>query len=235
MYIKRMSIAVPFPPEGITLLFGSPDRGKPTKDWIGKPSEEDIDLFLWFLLDEGNVATRPRPVGGHQNLPMRGNFCTYGLPTSGIRTSDLTRRIYACVRVLELAGETNWEACRRVAAARYLEYRLGKTKRGRRRKPSVTADFLNKVNTVRGIYNSAKGHHRWKGRLPERDLELEYWCGLFLLFKEWAQAEYAIAIAESQRRAISIDDLCKEIQGRSEKPDAVVSSVIRKIREIRGD
>jgi hypothetical protein len=230
-----MSAAVPFPPEGITLLLRSPDRGKPTKDWIGKPSEEDIDLFLWFLLDEGNVATRRPAVSGHQNLLMRGNFCAYGLPTSGIRTSDLTRRIYACVRVLELAGETNWEACRRVAAARYLEYRLGKTKRGRRPKPSASADFLNKVNTVRGIYNSAKGHHRWKEGLPERDQELEYWWGHFLLFKEWAQAEYAIAIAESQRRAISMDDLCKEIKGRAEKPGAVISSVIGKIREILGD
>jgi hypothetical protein len=230
-----MRTAVPFPPEGITLLFGSPDGGMPTKDWIGKPSEEDIELFLWFVLDEGNIATRPRAVGGHQDLPMQGNFCAYGLRTSGIRTSDLTRRIYACVRVLELAGETNWEACRRVAAARYLEYRLGNTKRGRRRKPSAPADFLNKVSTVRAIYNSAKARHRWKGGLPERDLELEYWWGSFLHFKEWAQSKYAIAIPESQRRAISMDDLCKEIQGRSDKLAEVLPSVIRKIREIRGE
>lgn len=166
-------------------------------------------------------------------MQMHGNFCTYGLPTPGIRGSDLTRRIYASVRVLELAKETNWEACRRVASD--LDERLGKSKRGSRSKPSSPHDFLNKVNTVRSIYNRAKDRHRWKERLPERDLELESWWGQFLWFKEWAQARYAATIVDSQRRGISTEDLCQEIQARYGKLRAVVSSVIKKIREIRGD
>jgi hypothetical protein len=302
-----MPTAQPFPADGITLPLGSPDGGKPTKDWIGSPTPQDIALFLWFLLADGNVATRPPAFGRHQKAQMHGNFCAYGLPTPGIKGSDLTRRIYACVRVLEFTGETNWEACRRVAS--YLEHRLGRTRRGRRptaiglpdedaaaRAPctplpgttlrtsicrpcwertkrrvpaikhvagtpmchecwsgkslpdeerrerhnhisntSAPHDFLNKVNTVRSIYNRAKDRHRWKEKLPERDLELESWWGQFLWFKEWAEATYAGAIVDSQRRGISIEDLCQEIQARYGKLSAVVSSVIKKIRDIRGD
>jgi hypothetical protein len=307
LYIKRMPTAQPFPAGGITLSLGSPDGGKPTKDWFGKPSQQDVELFLWFLLASGNVATRTPAVGGHQKVQMQGNFCAYGLPTPGIRGSDLTRRIYACVRVLELTGETNWEACRRVVS--YLEHRLGRTRRGRRpeatglpdadaaarapRTPlpgttlrtsicrpcwerakrrvpaikhvagtpmchqcwsgkslpdeerrtkhnhisntSAPNDLLHEVNTVRSLYNRAKDRHRWKEKLPERDLELESWWGQFLWFKEWAQATYAEAIVDSQRRGISIEDLCQEIQVRYGNLSAVVSSVIKKIREIRGD
>lgn len=266
-----MPTAQPFPADGITLLLGSPDGGKPTKDWIGNPTQQDIELFLWFLLADGNVATRPPAFGGHQKVQMHGNFCAYGLPTPGIRGSDLTRRIYSCVRVLEFTGETNWEACRRVAS--YLEHRLGTTRRGRRPNatglavedaaasatgapsPGITLtvsicrpcwerakrrvpaskqvagtpmcsrcwsgksfpdeegrerpnhisnasaphDFLNKVNTIRSIYNRAKDHHRWQEKLPERDLELEHWWGAFLHFNEWAQAKYATAAEDSQR------------------------------------
>lgn len=190
-------------------------------------------MFLWFLLAPGNVATRASAVGGHQKVQMQGNFCAYGLPTPGIRGSDLTRRIYACVRVLEQAEETNWEACRRVAS--YLDYRLGKSKRGSRPRPSAPHDFLNKVTTVRSIYNRAKNRHRWKEKLPERDLELESWWGQFLWFKKWAQARYAATTVDSHRRGISIEDLCQEIQVRYGKASAVVSGVIKKIREIRGD
>lgn len=221
----------PFPAEGITLVLGSPDGGKPTKDWIGKPSEQDVQTFLWFLLADGNVATRIPAVGGHQKVQMHGNFCTYGLRTPSIRGSDLTRRIYACIRVLEFAGVTNWQACKQVAG--YLGDRLGKTKRGRRPKTSAPPDLFNKAYTVRNSYHLAKKCHRWKEKLPERDLELENWWGLFLHFKEWAQATYATAVEDSQRRGISIETLCQEIQARSGRPGAVICNVIRTIYEIR--
>ena len=172
-----MSNALPFPAGGITLLLGSPDGGKPTKDWIGTPSEEVIEVFLRFLLL--NVATRPPSASGHQTLPIRGRFCEYGFPTPGMRGSDLTRRIYACVRLLELTGETNWQACKRVAD--YLQDRLARPKRGRRPKCSAPRDLLNQADTVRSLYNHIKRHHRWKEKLSERDLELEHWWVLFCL------------------------------------------------------
>ena len=121
----------------------------------------------------------PPAVGGHQKSLMRGRFCCYGFPTPGMRGSDLTRRIYAAVRLLELVGEGNWKAC--VSVATYLEFRLGKTKRGRRPKISARRDFLNKVDTVRALYNDAKRRHRWREKLHARDVELEHWWGLFLL------------------------------------------------------
>lgn len=119
--------------------------------------------------------------------------------------------------------------------ASYLDDRLGKSKRGRRSSPSTPHDFLNRVNIVRSIYNHAKNRHRWKEKLPERDLELESWWGQFLLFKKWAEARYAATILDSQQRGISIEDLYQEIQVRYGKHGAVVSSVIKKIRELRGD
>lgn len=237
LYIKRMlplPNGVPeFPIQGITFHGGGPIYGeRPTKDWIVNPSSQDIELFLWFLLC--NVASRPPAEGGHQTLPMRGNFCTYGFPTPGIRESDLSRRIYAGVRFLEeIAGEKNAAACGRVRS--YVGGHFGKTERGRKRKTSRQSDIFDEVQILRSIYNHAKDRHRWKEKLPERDLELEHWWGLFLHFKEWAQRRYYLAVEESDRRGISIDDFCNEYQARFGSLGRVVSSVVKKIREIRGD
>ncbi len=222
-----MPTAVPFPSRGITLSLGSSEGAKPTKDWIGTPSQKDIELFLWFVIR--NPASRQPTASGHQTSPMQSDFCSYSLRTPGMRGSDITRRIYACARLLEITGESNWEACRKVAG--YLEDHLGKTRRGPTRNVSAVRDFLNNVNTVRSIYNQAKRHHRWKEKLPEQDLELEHWWRFFLFFKGWAEPQYYVAVEESNCRGISIESLCKEIEARPGKAGAVVSSVIRKLRE----
>lgn len=180
--LRAVKKTIPFPENGITFLGGFPDGGEPTTVWIGKPSEKDIELFLWFLFS--NVASRPRGAGRHQTRQIEGTLRAYGKPTSHIRGSDLSLRIYAGVRLLEITGKTNKEACATVAT--FLCERLGASKRGRPRNTDRERDSIDRMQTVRSLYNTRKKCHRWPEKLPQRDLELEDWWGSFLNFRDRA-------------------------------------------------
>lgn len=152
-----------------------------TADWIGKPSKQDIEFFLWCMFQ--TVAGRSAGRSKHQNEQISGPFITYG-KSKGQRESDFVQRIYAAVRLLELSGESNWEACCEVANS--VQPRLGTTNRGRPRKALRAREFLDHVNNVRGLFNSYKPHHPFPEKLPNRDTELESWWGHFLDLRKWA-------------------------------------------------
>jgi hypothetical protein len=220
-----MQTPQPFPPEGVTFFGGPIDGERPTREWIGTPSQQDQELFLWLLFE--NIANRPQGKGGHQHLQLVGNFVTYGTPTPQMRGSDLSRRIYAAVRLLEICGETNYEACRRVGAC--LEGRIGSTKRGRPRKSHRPPDFLDRVQTVRSEYNGYKSRHRWPEKLPARDFELEFWWCHFLFFKTWATQKYQDAVDQSKSMRISVEDWCRQRFGSHGKLGAIISNAVRKL------
>lgn len=112
---------------------------------------------------------------------------SYGTPTPEMRGSDISRRIYAAVRILEITGESNWDAC--VTVAERLKGRLGRSRRGRGPRSDGSIEFAHLVETVRSLYNRYKTRgHRWKQFLPGHDHELEYWWGAFLAFRGRATA-----------------------------------------------
>ena len=152
-----------------------------TADWIAKPSKQDIEFFLWCMFE--TVAERPAGKNKHQSEQISGPFITHG-KSKGQRVSDFVERIYAAVRLLEISGESNWEACRKVAAS--VQPVLRVTKRGRPRKASRAPDFLDQVNNVRGLFNSYKPHHPFPEKLPNTDTVLEFWWGHFLDLRKWA-------------------------------------------------
>jgi hypothetical protein len=53
---------------------------------------------------------------------------------------------------------------------------------------------VDKVETVRSIYNRFKLRHPWKEKLPERDLVYEQWCWRFRLFQRWAADRFLSAL-----------------------------------------
>jgi len=175
-------------------------RHLPTADWIGKPSEQDIQFFLWCMFE--TIAKRPQGKGKHQSEQITGPFVTYG-KSKGQRASDLSSRIYAAVRLQELLGVTNWESCRRVAAHASVESHLRTTKRGRPRQAQCPADFLDSVQIVRGLYNSYKRRHRWPEKLPQTDGELEFWWRYFLELRKWAIGLQLRAHDEARRKHFS--------------------------------
>jgi hypothetical protein len=162
-----------------------PVRGVPlpTVDWIGKPSKQDIEFFLWCMFE--TVARRPPGKGKHQTEQLTGPFISYG-KSRGQRGSDFTARLYAAVRLLEILGETNSEACREVARHPSVEPRLRVSGRGRSRTILRCADFLDKLQIVRGLYNSYKRRRRRAEKLPRTDAELEFWWRYFLELRKWA-------------------------------------------------
>jgi hypothetical protein len=205
---KQHTVPSPFPAGGVVVYGGGGVPGlKPTAEWIGKPTPADIELFLCCLFN--HVATRPRGVGKHQGEQIEGDFIAYARPSFQMRGTDRSQRIYAGVRVLEITGETNFEGCRRVAEI--LETRIGKTKRGGRRKGNRPPDFFDKIATVRSLYNRAKDRHRWPEKLPTRDEELEIWWRNFLDFRDWGEPVYLRARSEADRRGIQIKQVCEEL------------------------
>jgi hypothetical protein len=204
---------------------------RPTREWIGSPSREDIELFLWFV--HRHVGSRPPGKTKHQTAQIAGDFIAWGRGggRSVMRATDRTWRIYASVSLLEILGEANWEACREVAEQD--QDRLGTTKRGRPRKQPTPSACYEKVETIRGQYNWAKRHHRWPEKLPERDLELEFWWGAFLHFKAWALAQSQAALRESSGRGISIEQWCKETEAAYVIAGRIVSDVVRELSKMR--
>lgn len=135
-----------------------------------------VDLFVgWVLKDE---AHRSGLRGHRQELPMQGRNLSLQGKITNLRTTDRSERAYVCVRSLELAGEINYEACRSVTAL--IESKLGNSQRGRPRETKCNPDFLDKVGTVRSLYNAFKRRHPFKERLPLEDFCLEKWWWNFI-------------------------------------------------------
>jgi hypothetical protein len=135
-----------------------------------------IERFVSFVLSD--EARRSGSRGHRPRMPMEGPYISIQGQTTYLRGTDRSERVYVCVRSLELAGESNYEACRIVA--RYLDSRLGNSSRGRPRESSRDRDFLDKVETVRSLFNAFKRRHPFKAQLPERDFLLEKWWGMFI-------------------------------------------------------
>jgi hypothetical protein len=78
---------------------------------------------------------------------------------------------YVSVKALQEAGFDNYQSC--CGVAERLESKLGASRRGRPRRTPRSREFADKVETVRSIYNRFRLRHRWKEKLPERDLVYE--------------------------------------------------------------
>ena len=142
----------------------------------------DVDRFTEWVLDPGNVATRPRSPDRHQKLPMRGRHVSRGAHKT-LRASDLSERVYVCVRLLELKGFTNKLACLEVARVLDWKWKLQKTKRGRPRLQKTAPDFWNKSQIVRSLAN--KYRRRYKGMKPD-SVVFDY-VAAFLHFQDWIE------------------------------------------------
>jgi hypothetical protein len=145
--------------------------------------EEAVEFVSWVTSD---LAQRTGKRGHRQEQAMTGTYVSRQGKIEHLRGSDLSERIYVSVSSLQLAGENNHEACRRVAAE--FESRLGKSRRGRPRGSRRKPDFLDLVGSVRSRFNSFKRRHPWGKKLPDHDLVLDNWRARFELYKEWRNA-----------------------------------------------
>ena len=160
---------------------------------------------------------------------MTGPFTSYA-KSKGQRGSDFTARIYAAVRLLEISGTSNLEACREIAKYPSVEARLRPSNRGRPRRTSRGRDFLDQVHTVRGLYNSYKRRHPFPEKLPRTDCVLELWWRQFLQVREWAQA----TIEETNRKRVSIADYFGPLGKSHDDWLAHVISTVRQADSIYG-
>ena len=149
----------------------------------------DVDLFVNWVLDPGNVATRSSSPDGHQELPMQGRHVSRGPQVMHLRGSDLSERVYVCVKVLEQKGFTNQAACNEVAKVLDWKWKSGKTKRGRPRLGKIDPSFWDKIQIVRSLAN--KYRHLWKDRKPD-SVVCDY-VSAFLHFQDWAAYTREIA------------------------------------------
>ena len=126
----------------------------------------------------GDEARRTGLRGHRQKRQMEGRHISIGGKLTYLRATDRSERVYVCVRALQLAGESNFEACRFVAGR--LDSNFGISNRGRRRTSTRARDFLDKVDTVQSVFNAFKRRHPFKAELPTRDFLLDKWCWYFM-------------------------------------------------------
>jgi hypothetical protein len=151
---------------------------------------EAVIAFVCFV--HSDEAQRPSVRGRRQKLPLQARGVSYGVKAHPRRGSDRTERIYVSVTALQVAGSSNYHACCDVADR--WESKLGASRRGRPRRTLRSRQFVDKVETVRSIYNRFKLRHPWKEKLPERDLVYEQWCSRFRLFQQWAADRFLSAL-----------------------------------------
>jgi hypothetical protein len=141
------------------------------------------DRFLAWMLDPGNVARRAPGKGKHQTQTMNGRHTGRGSPTH-MRGSDLTERVWVCVRFLELRSYTNKVACVMVAEALDWKWSEGKSRRGRPRTVQEARGYSANVQTVRTLANS----YRLPGGLRPPDEHIQMWVSFFLSFEDWIES-----------------------------------------------
>jgi len=143
---------------------------------IPELSDKQVDDFLKSLFV--GVARRPKD----KKLARRAGLLGAHVSKQGVRYlhgSDQTELIYVAVRMLELRGRSNRQACATVAKIPGLE--LGKSRRGRPSLHPKGNEFLRRAETIRSIVNRfAKKQHPWTSFLPHRDLILEHYVGCFI-------------------------------------------------------
>ncbi len=152
----------------------------------------DVDRFLKWLLNPGNVATRPISSDKHQKAPMRGRHVSRAGVLKFIRGSDLSERVYVGVRVLELKGFQNKVACLKVAEALDWKWKLGKSKRGRPSVGKTPNDLLARAQIIRSL---AIKYRAFDGSQPYRVSRLEQkpgplicnYVGSYLFFEDWLE------------------------------------------------
>lgn len=146
----------------------------------GTLADEAVVAFVCFVFSD--EAHRPSVRGRRPKLPLQGRHVSYGVKTQR-HGSDRSERIYVAVKALQGAGYGNYQACCEVTGR--MEAKLGTSRRGRPRRIPRTRELADKVETVRSLYNRFKLRHRWKEKLPERDVVYEQWCERFRLFQQW--------------------------------------------------
>ena len=114
-----------------------------------------------------------------------------------MRGSDLTERVWVCVRFLELSNYTNKVACVMVAEALDWKWRAGKSGRGRPRTVQEARGYSANVQNVRSLANS----YRLPGGYRPPDVHIETWVGFFLDFEDWLESLRPELEASSFRRA----------------------------------
>ena len=187
-YIKRMGPLTP----NWTKISDSRERIRSWYSWhrarLARAAQidalgVDLDRFLNWVLDPGNIAQRPPPTGKHQSQPMQGRHINRGSPAD-MRGSDLGERVWVCVRILELKGFTNKVACVRVAEALDWKWSAGKSKRGRPRRARDERNYFDNVQTVRSLANK----YRFLSGMRPSDQLVKNYVGLFLHFEDWLES-----------------------------------------------
>ncbi len=196
MYIRRNPLVIPSWTEASSLEERARTWNEFQRARLARAAEIeglkiDAHRFVKWLLDPGNIATRPTSSDKHQKLPMRGRHVSRGA-FKNLRGSDLSERVYVAVRVFELKGFTNKAACIEVAEALDWKWKLPKSKRGRPSVGKAPDDLLAKAQRVRSLlhkYRSPDGSPRY--RLSRREMKpdpliLQH-VGSFLFFEDWLE------------------------------------------------
>jgi|GEM_PF-5084654 len=111
-------------------------------------SKDVLDFVVWTL---SNVARRSPSKTKHQNRPFRSEHFLMQPQPGYLRGSDLSERLFVCVKALELSGYTNKHAC--VTVAECCGDLVGKSKRGRRSTDTRERDLLSKAQSIRTRVN----------------------------------------------------------------------------------
>lgn len=178
------------------------------REWLGEPpTEQDLELWNWWLFE--NVASRPPESAKHQRCLVRGNFTVY-YPDQARRKrgSDIWRRKFSAVYMRQLAGQTNFEACKEVGF--YLLDRSHSRTQGRPRTSGKENDLLREAQRVRTAFNQYKSRHRGSESDPNWWSELRCWWWSFLYFKAWAMKNYQEDLRESATNCHTVLEWCKE-------------------------
>ena len=157
----------------------------------------NVTCFVDWLLEPGNIATRPPSQGGHQRQRMKSRYLTYDEgPSKLMRGTDRVERIYAVWEVLRMSsryvtkhgspGDPSFCTMERLIESR-LRAGVGHGRRGRPLKQGTRKFHLSeKTGTNYGLWRTYRDRHQWKGQCPDPVVSrrlLEY-----LHFCAWAKA-----------------------------------------------
>jgi len=137
-------------------------------------SEKDaLDFVVWTLSD---IARRPSSTTKHQKLPVRSHHMAMYPEPGYLRGSDLSERLYVCVKVLKRAGFTNRDACLEVAEKIY--HILGRSRRGRPRKIKGERDLDSWAKAIAARVSAFGRRHQYVAGL------VDYRIGNFLFLRK---------------------------------------------------
>ena len=159
-----------------------------TQKCFGRLWPKNVEDFLDFHLEPGNIAVRTPSPTRHQRAPMKGRHISRQGLIKHLRGSDFVERVYVAFEVLRmsprfLAKRIEGKGGRTFTIEGIVEVRLGGRPRHNRRgrplkegAPKFTPS--EKTGTIYSLWRSFKARHPWPGHCPDPIVahHLSFYC-----------------------------------------------------------